>query len=117
MIDGARGQQQIAEISQLTGNRPIMASTGYIGWSKQRDGGTTLTAYHPRADGTYNPNVPAYFKVFNGSFANFGINVPQGFRVTGFTVSKGGTVTSVTTRGSVTGSRMPVTRIQKVSNK
>jgi RHS repeat-associated protein len=39
MVDGAAGQQQIAVISQLTGNRPIMASTGYIGWSKQRNGG------------------------------------------------------------------------------
>jgi hypothetical protein len=73
-----------------------------------------VEAFHPRADGRPNERLPGEFRVFNGSFANFGVNVPQGFSVTGLNVNKDGQLTGVTMRGNVIGSRLPVERYEKV---
>jgi hypothetical protein len=86
-----------------------MAATGLINWRDEGDGITRLRVHHPNGNGG---STPGEFRVFNGSFADFGINVPRGFSVTGFNV-RDGQVTAVM-RGNVIGSRLEQTRYDKV---
>jgi hypothetical protein len=95
------GLAQIARLSAMTGKRPIIAATTLIDWT-HNESGSTMKALHGGS-----------FEVFNGSFANFGINVPSGFKVTEIRVDRKGEWAAVMS-GNVTGSRMRVTKIDKI---
>jgi RHS repeat-associated protein len=101
MAGTPEGLAQIAQLSALTGNRPIIAATTLIDFT-HNESGTTMEALNGGS-----------FKVFNGSFADFGINVPSGFKVTEIHVNKKGDWSAIV-RGNVTGSRMRVTKTEKI---
>jgi RHS repeat-associated protein len=113
MAGTPEGLAQIAGLSSLTGNRPILAATGLIWWQHDKSGSRADVFAASRNDpNSPDRSRPGSFVTFNGSFADFGINVPAGFTVTGLIIRNG--ETTAVMRGNVIGSRLPVTRYDKI---
>ncbi len=62
-----------------------MTSTSQIWFSTDKNGKITAQAFWKDANGNLDTNRPGEFKVSNGSFKDFGIKVPDGYKVNGFT--------------------------------
>ncbi|MGZ8286899.1 MAG: RHS repeat domain-containing protein [Allosphingosinicella sp.] len=101
MAGTPEGLAQISRLSAMTGNRPIIAATTLIDWT-HNESGTTMKPLHAGS-----------FEVFNGSFGDFGVNVPSGFKVTEIQVNKKGDWSAIMS-GNVTGSKIRMTRTEKI---
>lgn len=91
-----------------------MAATSQIFWWEGRDGTITARAFWKDRLGKLDPRSPGRFEVFNGSFDDFGIDLPAGFEVRGFEFRKDGHI-KVIISGVRTGTR--IRKDEKVSVK